>query len=467
MLRCQLKYSNSISELVACALAHFDSHFAPYLPCFQSRTRSVEDAARLYLHGLFQCRRRNMEKMAETVSGSLYQRLHHMLSESSWDRGGVRRQLIADANAHFGHACALVIDESAFAKKGEMSAGVARQWNGRLGKTDNSQVGVFAAVARDGVSALVEGELYVPEEWFADPARCREAGIPEDMELRTKGEMALAMIHRLRREGLRFAYTVFDAGYGHLPWLLRALDGERGSFLAEVHSDQAIYLSDPAPAVPERQSVKGQAPSRLRAQTLPLTVTAWAQAQAPSRWRRLSVREGEKGEVVADYLKQRVWLWDGVEQRARCWHLLVRREIEGAKLKFCLSNTKPEASLRRLAEMQAARHFVERAFEDAKGACGMADYQVRGFNAWHHHMALVMIALMFLAKERLAHRETAQLLSCNDLVEILRHRLPTRIETNDDLVAVIEDRHRRRRTAMDHAYRKQALMLRASASGEI
>jgi len=171
-----------------------------------------------------------MEKMAETVSGSHYQRLHHMLSESAWDRRGVHRQLIADANAHFGHAGALVIDESAFAKKGEMSAGVARQWNGRLGKTDNSPVGVFAAVARDGVAALVEGELYVPEEWFAEPQRCRDAGMPEDIEFRTKGEMALTMIHRLRRDGLHFAYTAFDAGYGHLPWLLRELEGDGKSF---------------------------------------------------------------------------------------------------------------------------------------------------------------------------------------------------------------------------------------------
>ena len=97
--------------------------------------------------------------MAETVSGSHYQRLHHMLSESAWNRGGVRRQLIADGNAHFGHGSALVIDESAFAKKGDMSAGVGRQWNGRLGKPDNSQVGVFAAVVRDRVAALGAGEL--------------------------------------------------------------------------------------------------------------------------------------------------------------------------------------------------------------------------------------------------------------------------------------------------------------------
>jgi SRSO17 transposase len=400
--------------------------------------------------------------MAETVSGSQYQRLHHMLSESAWDRSSVRRQLIADANAHFGYACALVIDESAFAKKGEMSAGVARQWNGRLGKTDNSQVGVFAAVTRDGVAALIEGELFVPEAWFADPARCQEAGIPETTEFCTKGEMALTMIHRLRREGLRFAHVVFDAGYGHLPWLLRALEGEGETFLAEVHADQTIYLGDPAPAVPERQSARGKAPGRLQAQTTPLTVTAWAAAQPASRWRRLAVREGEKGEVVADYLKQRVWLWDGTEQRAHCWHLLVRREINGTKLKFCLSNAKPEANLRRLADMQAARHFVERAFEDAKGACGMADYQVRGWQAWHHHMALVMVALMFLAKERLAHRDTADLLSCNDLVEIMRHQLPTKISTEAELVAFIESRHRRRQVAKAFAYRKQASILSAS-----
>lgn len=399
--------------------------------------------------------------MAETVSGSQYQRLHHMLSESAWDRRDVRRQLIADANAHFGHASALVIDESAFAKKGEMSAGVARQWNGRLGKTDNSQVGVFAAVVRDRVAALVEGELYVPEEWFDDPARCKDAGIPEGMEFRTKGAMALAMIHRLRREGLRFAYTAFDAGYGHLPWLLRALEDEGETFLAEVHSDQAIHLADPAPAVPARQSAKGKAPCRLQAQTAPLTVTAWATAQPVSRWRRLTVREGEKGDVVADYLTERVWLWDGAERRARCWHLLVRREIGGSKLKFCLSNAKPAASLRRLAEMQGARHFVERAFEDAKGACGMAQYQVRGWQAWHHHMALVMVALMFLAKERLANRETAELLSCNDLVEIMRHKLPSKIQTDADLAASIEARHRRRQIARDFAYEKQAGILSA------
>jgi hypothetical protein len=108
----------SLSALVASALEHFESHFAPYLRCFESRTRSVEKAARQYLHGLFQSSRRNMECMAETVAESDYQQLHHMLSESEWEQRHVRRQLVADANAHFGYRSGLSIDESGLAKKG-------------------------------------------------------------------------------------------------------------------------------------------------------------------------------------------------------------------------------------------------------------------------------------------------------------------------------------------------------------
>ena len=190
-------------------------------------------------------------------------------------------------------------------------------------------------------------------------------------------------------------------------------------------------------------------------------MTALALAQPAAAWCRLSVREGEKGGVIADYLTCRVFVWYGQAAPARRWHLLVRREIDGTKLKFCLSNAKPQSSLRRLADMQVARHLVERAFENAKGACGMADYQVRSWQAWHHHMALVMVALMFLAKERLANRETATLLSCNDLVDILRHKLPSRIETDADLATMIANRHRRRQKAMDFAYQKQAATLKA------
>ncbi|MBL8396552.1 MAG: hypothetical protein JNL84_00175 [Candidatus Accumulibacter sp.] len=112
-----------------------------------------------------------------------------------------------------------------------------------------------------------------------------------------------------------------------------------------------------------------------------MTLAEWAATQSASAWGRLSIRDGEKGEVMADSLSQRVWVWEGEALSASRWHLLVRREIDGTKLMFGLSNAKPSASLRRLAEMQGARHFVEHSFQEAKSACGMAEYQVRRWQA--------------------------------------------------------------------------------------
>lgn len=174
----------------------------------------------------------------------------------------------------------------------------------------------------------------------------------------------------------------------------------------------------------------------------------------------MKLRDGEKGEVVAEFMMARVFVWDGKLPAGRHWHLLVRREIGGEKLKFCLSNAKTGVSLRQLVTMQASRHFVERAFEDAKNACGMADYQVRGWNGWYHHMALVMVALMFLAKERMAGSDTHRLLSCQDI--ILRHKLPSKIQSDEDLVMSIASRHQRRRQAASSQYQKQGLAMPAS-----
>ncbi|MDA8094685.1 MAG: IS701 family transposase [Betaproteobacteria bacterium] len=376
--------------------ASLDGHFAPDARHFESLTRSVADSAERYLRGLYQSSRANMERMADVVEGSHYQRVHHMLSESSWDREGVRRQLVVDANGHFGRGgTALVIDESGFAKKGTHSAGVARQWNGRMGKTDNCQVGVFAAITRRQVAALVDAELYLPKAWTSDPKRCEAAGIPESArEFRTKGGIAFDMALRARRSGLLFDWVTFDAGYGHLPWLLQALEDEGERFFAELHSDQAIYLTDPQPA-------KGRAPTRLASELTPVTVAAWATAQAPTAWRRRKLRDGEKGEV-------------------------------------------------------------ERAFEDAKSACGMAHCQVRGWEAWHHHMTLVMIVLMFRVKQRIEGLDTHRLLSRQDIVEILKHKLPSKTHTDEELVMTIANRHHRRLQAAKSAYGKQGKMPPAS-----
>ena len=81
-----------------------------------------------------------------------------------------------------------------------------------------------------------------------------------------------------------------------------------------------------------------------------------------------------------------------------------------------------------LARVQGQRFFIEHAFREAKSECAMADYQVRRWDAWHHHMALVMLAALFLVKQKVAHRETWPMLSLNDLVTAIAPRQKTLID---------------------------------------
>lgn len=116
---------------------------------------------------------------------------HHMSSESAWDWHAARRQLVVDAKAHFGYPSALLLDERAFGKKGNLSAGLARQWNGHLGKVDNCHVGVFSAVTGHAVASVVDADLYLPETWTKEATRCEALGGPAEAQpLRTTGEIA-------------------------------------------------------------------------------------------------------------------------------------------------------------------------------------------------------------------------------------------------------------------------------------
>ena len=180
----------------------------------------------------------------------------------------------------------------------------------------------------------------------------------------------------------------------------------------------------------------------------------WAARLKPSAWRTVVLRDGKKGEVRAEFASTRVWITHPDSDQAHQWHLLARRD--GKQVKFMLSNASPETSLAELARMQAQRHFIERAFEDAKGCCGMADYQVRKWRAWHNHMALVCVALLFLVKERQKHAPFATLLSCADVVDMLVAQLPVKIRGREDAVQTIVERHKRRQRARDSAYRRQA-----------
>lgn len=406
-----------------------------------------------------QARRKNMERMEEVVPASDYQSLHHFLSASDWDTRAVLDQVAVEVDRHLGGApdSCLLLDETSFPKKGNQSVGVARQWCGRLGKLENCQVAVFASLAQGPHATLIDTRLYLPKEWTANQQRCRAAGIPEEeCVTKSKSELALEMVARARQNKVRFTWVVADGNYGQCPAFLRSLEDRGELFVMDVHKNQRIYLEDPEPCLGERLGKNGKKQKGLLARSESVEVKDWLKAQPAGAWQEIRVRPSSRGELRVEVLHRRVWLWDGHEVKARCWHLIVSREVGLPETtKFALSNASTRTSLRRLVQIHRQRFWIERCFEDGKGECGLGDYQVRGWLAWHHHMALAMMAMLFLLEERLSQKEAYPLLSCSDIEVLLAHFLPRRDGTPEEVVRQMEARHRARQRAIDSAYRRQ------------
>ena len=425
---------------------------------FNVARQNVSAKARAYTTGLvMKASRKNMERMEEYVEDCEYQSLQQFISDSPWDHKMLNEHIASDVNDLLGGPeSVLAIDESGFAKKGNMSVGVARQWNGREGKTDNCQVGVYAALS-DGVHAsVVDFRLYLPKEWTQDKERCLKAKVPEEKcGFKTKPELATEMIGAAQSNGLSFGWVAMDAFYGQVPECVMDIDRYGLNFVADVHCNQIVYTEDPRPYLPRRKNRQGRKPTRLRARTEGIRVDELYKEEALARWHTIRVREGTKGTVFVQARRRRVWLWDGKEKTARNWWLVVIRDSLTGEIKWFISNAKASVTLTTLVQKHATRFWIERVFQDGKTSVGMADYQARGWIAWHHHMSLVMLALLFLLKERLRHQQDVALLSCQDIVGLLNYYLPRTDATEEAVLANLKRRHRTRQRDIDSAYRRQ------------
>jgi SRSO17 transposase len=415
--------------------------------------------AKRYLHGLAQADEATFAAMAAVVEDGCEQQLQHFISNSPWRHEPVIEQIARDADRLLGGkpTSALILDESSFVKQGDCSVGVARQWCGRLGKVENCQVAVFAVLTDGARYTPVDMRLYLPQRWIDDPARCNLAEIPtEARKLRSKSALALAMVHAARARGMRFEWVGVDGGYGKEPAFLRALDDMGEIFVADVHCDQRVWTEPPGLHVPAPKSPRGPSPSKQRASTDGITVEKLVAGFGADDWTRCVLRDSTRGRLRVDVAHRRVWVWDGEEATARCWHLTIRREVGSPKkIKYSLSNAQADTPLECLAEMQGERYWVERAFEDGKGECGLADYQAVGWRAWHHHVTMVMLAMLFIAEQRVAHQPGLALLTPRDIVEMLKETLPRKPQGKEALVARINQRHARRRSAIESRFRSQ------------
>ena len=349
---------------------------------FDTVTRHSSACAELYLQGLLsELKAKNMWRMAERILQANQQNLQQFLSDSPWQSSVAWQWIGQRAHEHLGahqHSM-LLIDESGHGKRGCKSVGVARQYNGRLGKTDNCQIGVDAALALDARATLIGCRLYLPEEWVQDKARCRASGVPEaEIRFRTKLVQARELVEEALANGVRFQWVGVDAGSGRDQDFLAWIEDQGLRFVADVPATQLVWATRP-----ECQERPAKLQTSGAVAVGPLTKTWMTAGQGQS----VVLREGENGPVPVKVWAKRVWVWPPGLAHAKRWWLVARQDRQGV-IKQTLSNAPTNTSLEELAVLQGGRHFVERAFEDAKSHVGRGDYQVRKWQGWHHHMAL-------------------------------------------------------------------------------
>lgn len=374
-----------------------------YRHCFKTTTRDVAGHAWTYLKGLLLMNtKRNFANIDRRVSDPEGdgQNLQQFMSDSPWEAQTVIAQVQEEITQTPGLAQGgvLLLDESADEKAGDKSAGAGRQHNGRLGKVEMSQVGVFLAYYQAPVWTWVDGELYLPQHWFTPEmaAERQRVGVPEKREFATKIELGWRM---LQRATVPFEAVAMDDLYGRSGWLRHQIDQADMLYMAEIPEDTQVYLTQPdfglPPADPDKPGRPFTRPQVLSAEK-PVAVRQIV-AYPDTRWQRFEVRTTERGLLDDPFAMRRVWTIRD-DELAEEW-LVIRHEY-GKRYTYALSNAPANTAHERLAWLKCVRHFVERANQDAKSETGWDEFQAQKYRAWEHQLALTILATWFIAQTK-------------------------------------------------------------------
>jgi SRSO17 transposase len=368
-------------------LREFVRPFAATLQQAEQRKHAEE-----YVAGLVSnVKRKNIETIAYFHEQDR-QPLQKFIGQNPWDARPLVGELARQIGATLGSAeGVLVFDPSGVVKQGKASVGVARQWCGRVGKVENCQVGVYLGYVSRREYALVDTRLYLPKEWTKDRKRCRQAGVPKEVGFRTRHALALEMLEE-HRAVLPHAWVTGDDEMGRSSHFREQLRSLNEQYLLAVPGNTLIRDLDAAPP-PYHGSGR---PPRIPFQR----VERWL--EAVKNWTRIEIRPGEKGPLIVEAAKIRVQTKlgrrNGPEETLVVFRERQRRKI--VKHDYCLSNARFDTPLRTFAWVFNAEHRVEECLRRAKGETGLAQYQVRTWEGWHHHQTLALIAAWFLTQEK-------------------------------------------------------------------
>jgi len=377
-------------DLAAEVLTQLDEFLQPFVPSLtepEQRTHTRE-----YVRGLVS------SLDSKTGEGIAYlhdqgrQGLQKFVGQVPWDHKPLVTTLAAQVGPRIGEPDAvLVFDPSGFPKKGSQSVGVARQWCGRLGKTDNCQVGVFLGYVSRLDHTLVDFRLYLPKEWTGDRKRCREAGVPKRTTFRTRHELAPEMLAE-HGKALPHGWISGDDEMGRPAAFRRESREKNERYLLAVPSNTSIRDLD---VDPPAYSGHGRPPVRPFAR-----VDRWCGALPATAWTRIDVRDGSRGPLEIEVVRRRVTAKLGrAAGPEEC--LVVTRELQGDgtyKHDYYLGFARGESvPLSEWARVAKAEHRIEECLQRAKSEAGLGDYRVRTWIGWHHHLTLSLLAVWFLA----------------------------------------------------------------------
>jgi len=272
-----------------------------------------------------------------------------------------------------------VVDETGDVKKGTATPGVQRQYTGTAGRIENAQVAVYLGYAAPRGHALIDRELYLPQDWAEDGARRATAGIPTAVSFATTPQLAQRMMARAIAAGVPFAWVVGDAVYGSDRRLRRFLEQHERPFVLAVRRNEKLW-------------------SVLAGRLGQHTAADLAAALPDAAWHHLSAGAGAKGERLYDWARVRL-----ARRQAPPWDhwLLIRRShSKPEKCAYYVVFAPAETTLAALARVAGRRWTIEECFEAGKQEVGLGDYEIRSWQGWYRHITLALLALAFLAALR-------------------------------------------------------------------
>lgn len=380
-----------------------DVYLEQFRDCFARRDTRAHLA--VYVGGqLSDLPRKSVEPIALAAERPV-RTLQEFLTHLAWDEDRMRTRVAEIVVRDHGRGETIgLIDETGWVKKGDRTPGVQRQYCGAVGKQENCLITVHLGYAAENFHCLLDGDLYLPQSWHDDRARCREAGIPDDVVYRSKSDIALELYDRARRHGVRFDWLTFDEWYGTKPEFLRALARRGQKFVAEVHQGIVAWI-DP-PAVTARPYHRGRGrprkTPRLKAGSRPAQSLKELAASHPAlrdqAWRDYYIKDTHKGPLVWRAKHVLVHLKDERGLPSQPHHLVVGLHPLTGEIKYFLSNAPVDTPVTTLLRVAFSRWRVERCFEDHKGQVGLDHWEGRRWLGLKRHLILSTVSYLFLAR---------------------------------------------------------------------